>query len=248
MADNKTKPTSVPVPEFLATVPERRADEARTLIPVYESISGEPATMWGPSIIGFGRQEYETATSGGDMPRLAFSPRKANLTFYFPEGFHHYGDQLERLGPHKRSVSCLYLTRLDRVDLDVLREMLQISYARDFEVLAKPTTVAEYVAQIPPAALEKFEELRELVRAVAPDAEEVFSYGVVGYVPTGRKRAYAFVSGWKDHVAVYPVPKEDELQAEVARYQRGKGTLWFALDVPLPEELLRRVFQALMEA
>ena len=60
MAENKTKPTSVSVDEFLATVSERRQQEARTLIAVLQKISGEKPVMWGPSIIGFGMQHYKS--------------------------------------------------------------------------------------------------------------------------------------------------------------------------------------------
>lgn len=102
------------------------------------------------------------------------------------------------------------------------------------------------MAQVPGAAQAHVAELRRLVRAVAPKAEESLSYGVVGYRPVPKKRAHAFISGWKDHVAVYPVPKDEELEAELQPYRRGKGTLWFPLDTPLPADLITRTFQALM--
>ena len=124
MPENKTRPTGVPVADFLATVTDRRADEARTLIPVLEAIVGEPAVMWGPSIVGFGSQDYKTIRGVEQMPVLAFSPRKASLTVYFTEGFDHHGEALAKLGPHTRSVSCLYLKRLDAVDTAVLRDLV----------------------------------------------------------------------------------------------------------------------------
>lgn len=246
MPENKTRPTDVPVADFLATVPERRAAEARILIPILEEISGEPAVMWGPSIIGFGTKDYETIRGVEQTPVLSFSPRKASLTVYFMEGFDHHGQALALLGPHTRSVSCLYLTRLDRVDLDVLTGMLRRSRELAVAPPKGPETVEEYVARIPDVARPRFDELRALVRDLLPAAREVLSYGIVGYVPEGRKRAFVFVSGWRDHVALYPVPADEALRSELAPFQKGKGTLWFALDAELPADLIRRTVQALV--
>ena len=67
-----------------------------------------------------------------------------------------------------------------------------------------------------------------------PDAHEVLSYGVIGYKPDPRKRAVVFISEWRDHIAVYPVPRNPELVAELQPYIKGKGTLWFKLDESLP--------------
>lgn len=244
--DNATRPTSVPVEEFLATVPERRRNESADLIRMMREITGEPPTMWGPSIIGFGSQHYRYDTGReGDMPRLAFSPRKATLTIYF-EGFDRYGEELAKLGKHKTGVSCLYLNKLADADLDVLRGMLVTSYAHSDDAPgSKVTTVDGYVKSVPPAARPMFDELRELVRGAIPHADEVFSYGIVGYKPV-KGRARVFVSGWKDHVAVYPVPADPDLQAELAPFIRGKGTLWFPLSQPLPRDLILRVVEALV--
>jgi hypothetical protein len=127
----KTKATDVSVADFIAAVenPQRRAD-AGTLCALFEEVSGEPATMWGPSIIGFGRYHYRYASGHeGDAPRLGFSPRKAKLTIYIMPGLGGYADLLARLGKHKTSVSCLYLNRLSDIDVDVLREMATRSLA-----------------------------------------------------------------------------------------------------------------------
>ena len=67
-----------------------------------------------------------------------------------------------------------------------------------------------------------------------PDAHEVLSYGVIGYKPAPKERAVVFISGSRDHVAIYPVPGNPELVAELQPYIKGKGTLWFKLDEPLP--------------
>lgn len=245
-AEAVTRPTPVPVEDFLETVTERRRNEAHELMSMMQDITGDKPTMWGPSIIGFGSQHYRYDTGReGDMPRLGFSPRKATLTVYFNEGFdRYYSEHLARLGKHKTGVSCLYLTKLADVDLAVLRQMLEASYALGESPAEKVTTVDQYVAAVPADARPMFDELRELVKGALPHADEVFSYGIIGY-KQGKGRAQVFVSGWKDHVAVYPVPADPELASELASYVRGKGTLWFPLTEPLPRDLILRVVASL---
>lgn len=269
------RPTGAPVDAFLEGLSDRRREEALALIAMMRSLTGEAPALWGPSIIGFGSVHYRYASGReGDMPAAAFSPRKARLTVYIPEGFHAYGDLLDALGPHAIGASCLYLTSLASVDAAVLEALIGASYryqlahsapvgstapassmnddrpnARgtiDEGAAAKPTTVEEYIARIPPNARPAFDELRALVRAEAGGAAEVLSYGIVGYKPHPKKGARVFVSGWADHVGLYPVPREPEWAEELAPYRRGRGTLWFPLDRELPADLIRRVVRALI--
>ena len=129
MAEAKTKPSIVNVDAFIAAVekPVRRED-ALVLREMMERVTGEPATMWGPSIIGFGSYHYQYASGHkGDTFRVGFSPRSANLVLYagsFPE----YASLLERLGKHKVGKGCLYLNKLADVDLSVLEEIIRYSY------------------------------------------------------------------------------------------------------------------------
>ena len=121
----KTKPTPASVADFIAAVenPVRRAD-AETLCALLEEVSGEPPKMWGPSIIGFGSYHYKYASGHeGDAPRLGFSPRKAQTVVYLMSGYKGQEATLARLGKVKTSVSCMYINRLDQIDLEVLREM-----------------------------------------------------------------------------------------------------------------------------
>lgn len=125
-AEPKTKPTDVPVADFIAAVenPKRRA-EAEVIQAMLAEVSGEKAVMWGPSIVGYG--SYKTTT--GDWPRIGFSPRKAQLVMYLSPSCDGYDALLERLGKHKTSVACLYITKLDDVDQGVLRELAVRSMA-----------------------------------------------------------------------------------------------------------------------
>lgn len=118
-AEPKTKPTDVPVDDFLAAVenPKRRAD-AQIVKAMLAEISGEPPVMWGPSIVGYGRYRGKT----GDWPIVGFSPRKAQLVLYIL-GFPGQDELLARLGKHRTGSACLYVNRLEDVDMAVLREM-----------------------------------------------------------------------------------------------------------------------------
>ena len=271
--DPVMRPTGASVDSFLRTLSARRRAEALDLIAMMREITGEEPALWGPSIIGFGSVHYRYASGReGDMGAAGFSPRKAALTIYIPEGFHDYGELLDVLGPHRISTSCLYITNLATIDRGILAELVTRSYRHQLSAWeeagneggadaptrarasaaargpaeSKPRTVEEYIARVPEAARSLFDELRALVRAEAPNAAEVLSYGIVGYTPDPKKGARVFISGWKDHVALYPVPREPEWAAELAPYQRGKGTLWFPLDRPLPAELIRRLVQELI--
>ena len=130
MAEIKTKPTQVNVDDFIAAIekPVRRGD-AEVIRSMMERVTGEPATMWGPTIVGFGTYHYRYASGHqGDMCRVGFSPRSANLVFYVG-GFPDYEALLERLGKHKRSKACLYVNRLADVDLDVLEQIVRRTFA-----------------------------------------------------------------------------------------------------------------------
>lgn len=135
MAETKTKPTAVSVDAFLDSVdhPVRRAD-GKAIRDLMERVTGQPATMWGPSIIGFGAYHYRYASGHeGDACRVGFSPRSANLVLYVG-GFAEYEALLGRLGKHKRSKACLYINKLADVDREVLEEIVALTYAETGKV------------------------------------------------------------------------------------------------------------------
>jgi hypothetical protein len=131
MADNKTKPTKLSVGAFIdaLTDPTRRAD-AKALVKMMQRASGEKPVMWGPSIIGFGSYHY-TYESGreGDMPVIAFSPRKAATVLYLMTGFSDSAALLAKLGKHTTSKACLYIKKLADVDEEVLEALVVKSVA-----------------------------------------------------------------------------------------------------------------------
>lgn len=246
MSSNKTVPTKADVEKFLQGVEDKRREDAQVLVGIMQEISGEKPTMWGPSIIGFGFKHYRYESGHeGDAPILAFSPRKTSLTIYF-EGFDGYLDKLEDLGKHKISEACLYINKLSDIDLKVLRKMLEQSHSVSTKPSVKPTSVEEYILTIPAQARPRFDELREMVKQALPGAEEVVAYGIIGY-KIDDKRARVYISGWKDHVSVYPLPKNEDLQGKLAPYIKGAGTLWFGLDEPLQKTLIESTARTLAD-
>ena len=127
MSTNKTQPTAQSPAEFITTVlPDRRRADAETLLPFFQRITGFDPVMWGPSIIGYGRYHYTYQTGrSGDFLATGFSPRKSSLSIYIMPGYQDYGAILARLGKHKLGRSCLYVNKLDDIDMDVLAELIR---------------------------------------------------------------------------------------------------------------------------
>ena len=126
----KTLPTDVPVEDFLAGLDARRAQEGARLVELVREVTGVEPVMWGPSIIGFGEYEYTYASGHtGTWPRAGFSPRKAELSLYGLQTADGASELLDAMGPHRRGVDCVYVRRLDAIDLDVLRELVARCWA-----------------------------------------------------------------------------------------------------------------------
>ena len=131
MADNKTKPTALSVATFIDALTDqtKRAD-AKTLVKLMQSAAGEKPKMWGPSIIGFGSYHYKYESGReGDMPVIAFSPRKAATVLYGMTGFSEAAPLLAKLGKHTTGKGCLYIKKLADVDQHVLEAMMVKSLA-----------------------------------------------------------------------------------------------------------------------
>ena len=126
MTENKTQATNQSVGAFLADVQgDRKRGDAERLDQLFRDVTGFGPKMWGPSIIGYGRYPYKYASGReGDFLATGFSPRKANLTLYIMPGYADFGPILDRLGKYKKGKSCLYISKLDDVDTDVLKELI----------------------------------------------------------------------------------------------------------------------------
>jgi len=131
MPENKTKQTNASVVNFVNAVASlTKRTDAKMLVKLMQSASGEKPKMWGPSIIGFGSCHY-THDSGreGDMPLIGFSPRKAALVLYGAMGFKGADALLAKLGKHTTGKGCLYIKKLDDVDQGVLAKLIAKSVA-----------------------------------------------------------------------------------------------------------------------
>jgi len=122
MADNKTKPTELSVSAFIDGLPEPRRADAKALVKLMQSASGENPKMWGPSIVGFGSYHYKYESGReGDMPVVAFSPRKAAIVLY---GLRAGSDaELAKLGKHTTGKGCVYVKKLADIDQQALKAL-----------------------------------------------------------------------------------------------------------------------------
>lgn len=147
MPENKTRPTTASVDAFIAAAqPPQRSEDAKVIRAMMERLSGEPAVMWGPSIIGFGSCHYRYDSGReGDMPRLGFSPRKAELVLYLADGFPDHAELMSRLGRHRTSKACLYVKRLSDIDLDMLERLIAGSLAVSDELYPRKPASASAI-------------------------------------------------------------------------------------------------------
>ena len=114
-----------PIEREAAVADEQRRKDAKALEKFMREVTGMKAWMWGTAIVGYGEKPYPCGPGKfNNWPLVGFSPRKQDLTVYIMNGFDTYGAKLKKLGKHKIGKSCLYLKRLDDVDMSVLREIV----------------------------------------------------------------------------------------------------------------------------
>ena len=133
-ANNKTQPHDASVHKYIDSIEHKgRQEDARELLALMSEVTGEPARMWGSSIIGFGEYHYEYESGReGDHMLTGFAPRKANMVVYIMPGFKPYQKLLDKLGKYKTGRSCLYIKRLSDVDEAVLEKLINesVTYMR----------------------------------------------------------------------------------------------------------------------
>lgn len=129
MAKNITTETEKDILEFISNVENeyRRAD-AFVLSEFYKTLTGYQPKMWGPTIIGYGKYHYKYASGHeGDAPLTAFSPRKDSLVLYFESEYEDRESLLSKLGKFKSSKACVYVKKLEDIDLQILTQMIKNS-------------------------------------------------------------------------------------------------------------------------
>lgn len=131
MVENKTRPTESDVAAFIEAVePAVRRDDARALDVMLRRVTGTTPSMWGPSIIGYGRYHYRYESGReGETCRIGFSPRKAALVLYFNGRTPAFEALLSTLGKHDSGKGCLYVKRLADIDMAVLERLAVESLA-----------------------------------------------------------------------------------------------------------------------
>ena len=129
MSDLKTKPNAGDVKKYLDAVEdEKKRSDSFTITALMQEVSGYEPCMWGDNIIGFGNYHYKYASGReGDWFLCGFSPRKQALTLYIMSGFELYEDLLQKLGKFKTGKSCLYVKKLEDINLEVLSELVRLS-------------------------------------------------------------------------------------------------------------------------
>jgi hypothetical protein len=124
---NKTTQTKASVSAFLDAIPDaQRRKDAKAVSKLMQAVTGEKPAMWGPSIVGFGKERYQSPATGrgGEWFTAGFSPRKDALTLYLIGGFDQHSTLLEKLGNCKTGKCCLYIKRLDDVDRQALKTLV----------------------------------------------------------------------------------------------------------------------------
>ncbi|NNF15305.1 MAG: DUF1801 domain-containing protein [Gammaproteobacteria bacterium] len=129
MATNKTKANKQSVAAFLNGVEnDKRRSDAKKIARLMKTVTGYKPRMWGSSIVGYGQYHYKYDSGReGDFMRVGFSPRKQNLVLYIISGFKEHDSLMKKLGKHKTGKSCLYINKLEDIDLSVLEKLIRKS-------------------------------------------------------------------------------------------------------------------------
>jgi hypothetical protein len=131
-SDLKTRVNDLSVEDFLNSVDDnKKREDCFDILRIMEEVTGEKSKMWGSSIIGFGSYRYKGAGGReGDWMLTGFSPRKQNLVLYLMGGLDLQEDLLKKLGKHKTGVGCVYIKKVDDVNIEILKELVNESVKR----------------------------------------------------------------------------------------------------------------------
>jgi hypothetical protein len=133
LAKIKTKPTSSSVEDFINGInDEQKRKDSFLLLEMMKKATGEEPILWSNSIIGFGNKRYKSPATGREVDwfKIGFSPRKANFSLHLILDIKKYAAELKKLGKHKTGVGCLYINKLEDIDLKVLKGMIDASLNR----------------------------------------------------------------------------------------------------------------------
>ena len=132
LAEIKTKPTESSVENFIEGIAdEQKRKDSQFILKLMQKATNEKPKMWGSSMIGFGNVRYKSPRTGREVDwfKIGFSPRKANLSLHLMD-IQRHADSLAKLGKHKTGVGCLYINKLEDVDVKVLEKMITDAAAK----------------------------------------------------------------------------------------------------------------------
>ncbi|MBS4059317.1 MAG: DUF1801 domain-containing protein [Bacteroidetes bacterium] len=130
VAEIKTKETNSSVDDFINGLKdEKQRNDSFQLVKIMQNASNENPKMWGSSLIGFGIKRYKSPKTGREVDwfKIGFSPRKANLSIHLVFDLEANANILKTLGKHKTGAGCLYINKLDDVDLKVLENLIAVA-------------------------------------------------------------------------------------------------------------------------
>lgn len=134
VSEIKTKPTDADVAAFLdAVAPAKRREDGLQLAEIFAEVTGEQPVLWGPTMIGYGSYRYISPSNPrtrGDWPKTGFSPRKAQLSLYGIKDLPEEAALLPELGKYTEGAGCVYVRKLEDIDLGVLRRLILIAAGR----------------------------------------------------------------------------------------------------------------------
>jgi len=129
----KTKPTAESVEDFINSIEsEHKRKDSFVILEMMKKATGEEPVLWSNSIIGFGIKRYKSPATGREVDWLliGFAPRKTNLSLYLMLNQKENAEILKKLGKHKAGVGCIYINKLEDIDLKVLRKIIDASLIR----------------------------------------------------------------------------------------------------------------------
>ena len=125
----KTTQNSASVEDFINSIEgDNKRKDSFSLLEMMQKISLEEPKMWGKSLIGFGKLRYKSPASGREVDwfTIGFSPRKANISIYLMN-LQIHEESLKKLGKHKTGSGCLYINKLEDVNLTILEEIIRLT-------------------------------------------------------------------------------------------------------------------------
>ena len=130
LAEIKTKQTSLSVEDFIERITDvQKRNDCQTILQLMQKATKETPAMWGSSMIGFGKVRYKSPATGREVDwfKMGFSPRKANFSLHLVLDMKQHTDALSKLGKHKTGVGCLYINKLEDIDIKVLEQLITIA-------------------------------------------------------------------------------------------------------------------------